>query len=677
MIKAKNIFLGLSLLATASSVTLAGSVAVGEANAEENTPTPTQASGWGHYRADAGASGFSQLNQINLSNIEDLEETWTFRTGDSKNLEKHMSRTSTQVTPILLPPEAGGHLAFCTPFNRIIALDPTTGKQRWDYDPKIDLQGKRPIRCRAVTFWQDSNLENRQKFCGQRLYVATHDRRLIAVDAKGGKICPEFGEQGVVKLYDKAAGYKADFVNSSSPAVIINDAIVVGSAVVDFAFSHAPQGSVQAYDVRDGKKLWQFDPIPNNNEDPAAATWPKAEGKIPQSFAGGANAWAPLTVDTARDLVFVPTGSASPDFFGGLRKGDNLYSNSVVALKGSTGKVVWHQQLVHHDLWDYDTPAAPMLVDLMHEGQKKAVVIQVTKQGLVFTFDRDTGEPIFEVQERPVPKSSIVGEHASPTQPFPVKPRPLIKVSKTPEDDAYGLLWFDKKACHKRLAGLHSEGLFTPLSENKTFMFPGSLGGANWGGGVFWPEKNILVVNLNTAPFEGRLIPIGSEKGKDHLVAHGKEMRVTMKDSPYIVATDTVTSPIGAPCTAPPWGKLVGIDMSKGEVLWESTLGSIHEMAPFPVPFEIELGTPNLGGAMMTAGGLTFIAATMDRRFRAFDTLTGKKLWTATLPVDAATAPMSYEINGKQYVVIAAGGHKMFSRGTGDYLIAYALPEKK
>lgn len=631
---------------------------------------------WSHYRASAGASAFSPANQVNVSNVEELETAWEFRTGDSKVMAEHMSRTSTQVTPILLPPEAGGHLALCTPFNRIIALDPETGKQRWDFDPKIDLAGKRPVRCRAVTFWQDPEVDNRSKHCGQRLYVATHDRRLIAVDAQRGGLCESFGERGEVKLYDTKSGYRPDFVNNSSPPAIVGNSIVVGSAVIDFALSHAPQGAVLAYDVRTGKKIWQFNPIPQTNDSEAAKTWPQEAGKAPRDFAGGANAWAPLSVDNDRDLIFIPTSSPSPDFYGGKRAGDNLYANSVVALRGSTGEVVWHYQLVHHDLWDYDTPAAPILVDIQKDGKSRAVVIQVTKQGLVFTFDRETGEPVYPIHERPVPQSKIAGEYSSPTQPFPEKPRPLIDVDLNPENDAFGMLWFDKVACRERLAGLHSEGIFTPVSEDKTFMFPGSLGGANWGGGTFWPEKNILVLNLNTAPFEGRLVPNAGKKAQDKVVAHGTEMTVTMKDSPYTIVTDTVTSPIGAPCTKPPWGKLVGIDMGTGEVLWESALGSIHEMAPFPVPFEINWGTPNLGGAMATGGGLTFIAATMDRRFRAFDSRTGENLWSTPLPVDAAAVPMTYELNGRQYVVIAAGGHKMFSRGTGDYIMAYALPKK-
>ncbi|MCV6621731.1 MAG: pyrroloquinoline quinone-dependent dehydrogenase [Cellvibrionaceae bacterium] len=630
---------------------------------------------WLHYRANEGASAFSSLKQINSSNVDELELAWQYRTGDSEKMADHMGRTSTQVTPILLPKEAGGHLAFCTPFNRVIALDPKTGQQRWSFDPKVNMAGTRPMRCRAVTYWQHSNTQEREKYCGRRLYVATHDRRLVAIDAKEGSLCKSFAKNGELPLYNEKSGYQPDYVNNSSSAVVVGNNIVVGSAIIDFAESHAPQGTVVAFDALSGDFRWSFDPIPKSNDHPMAKDWPRVDGKSPQDFAGGANAWAPLSVDNERDLVFIPTSSPSPDFYGGMRPGDNRYANSVVALRGATGEVVWHQQLVHHDLWDYDAPAAPVLVDINQGGKKRAVVIQVTKQGLVFTFDRETGEPVFGQEERPVPQSKIAGEYSSPTQPFPLKPRPLIDANIDPKKDAFGMLWFDKNACEKRLESLHSEGLFTPLSLQRTLMLPGSLGGANWGGASFWPKRNLLFVNLNTAPFEGELRPINPNNPGDHIVAHGSEMKVTMKGSPYMVITDTVTSPLGAPCTEPPWGKMVAIDMSSGEVRWESALGSIHDMAPFPVPFDINWGTPNLGGSMTTAGGLTFIAATMDKRFRAYDSLTGRTLWTTKLPVDATAVPMTYELDGKQYVVLAAGGHKMFNRGTGDYILAYALPD--
>lgn len=319
-----------------------------------------------------------------------------------------------------------------------------------------------------------------------------------------------------------------------------------------------------------------------------------------------------------------------------------------------------------------------MLVDIMHEGQLKPAVVQVTKQGLVFVLDRETGEPLIPVEERPVPQTAVAAEQTSPTQPFPLWPAPLLKTDISGED-AFGFTPWDRSACAKRIDALNNQGLFTPITEEKTLMLPGSLGGANWGGGVFWEEQQLLVVNVNTTPFEGQLIRQGRGDGDggDHVVAHGREMRVTMRGTPYIMSIDTVMSPLGVPCTPPPWGKLVAIDMKTGNQRWSVALGSVHEMGPLALPFEVNWGTPNLGGAMMTAGGLVFIAATMDRRLRAFDTRTGKILWTATLPVDATASPMTYQVDGRQYVLIAAGGHHMFQRGSGDYLIAYALDNKK
>jgi len=290
----------------------------------------------------------------------------------------------------------------------------------------------------------------------------------------------------------------------------------------------------------------------------------------------------------------------------------------------------------------------------------------------VFVLDRDTGEPLIPVEERPVSQNAVAGEWTSPTQPFPLWPAPLVNTDISGAD-AFGFTPWDRGACAKRIDGLNHQGLFTPITEQKTLMLPGSLGGANWGGAVFWQDEQLLVVNVNTAPFEGRLIPQGVGAAGDHVVGHGREMRVTMQDTPYVMSVDSLLSPLGVPCTPPPWGKLVAIDMTNGELRWQSALGSVHEMGPVPLPFEVNWGTPNLGGAMMTAGGLVFIGATMDRRLRAFDTKTGEVLWRATLPVDATASPMTYEIEGRQYVVIAAGGHHMFQRGSGDYLIAYAL----
>jgi quinoprotein glucose dehydrogenase len=388
---------------------------------------------------------------------------------------------------------------------------------------------------------------------------------------------------------------------------------------------------------------------------------------------GGTNAWAPMSADPERDMVFVPTGAPSPDYYGAMRPGNNLNANSVLALRLSTGQLVWRYQFTHHDLWDYDIPAQPLLTDLTADGETVPVLIQVTKQGFVFVLNRETGEPVFPVEEVPVSQSAVAGEWVSPTQPMPLSPKPIMKTSLKPED-AWGITFWDKGVCREKLEDLFSEGLFTPLQEDRwTALMPGSLGGANWGGAVFWPERKLLFVNANTAPFRARLVKTTDQAATGHTPQQGETMRVAMGGTPYTIENETLTSPLGPPCTAPPWGKLVAIDLNRGEHVWESPLGSIHQMGPFPLPFQINWGTPNLGGALVTAGGLVFIGATMDQLFRAYDANTGEVLWDHKLPADAVASPMTYAVNGKQYVVIAAGGHHMFGRDMADSILAFAL----
>jgi PQQ-like domain len=373
--------------------------------------------------------------------------------------------------------------------------------------------------------------------------------------------------------------------------------------------------------------------------------------------------------------VFVPTSAPSPDYYGALRPGRNEHANSVVALRLETGAIAWSFQLVHHDLWDYDTPAQPVLFDwTAPDGRRVPALAQVSKQGFVFVLDRRDGSPLFPVQELPVPPSTIAGEQAWPTQPFPIESLRLLPTRLAPSD-AWGLSFWDRGRCRDAIAGLRNEGIFTPLAEQPTLLFPGSLGGANWGGGAYSPEQQLLIVNVNAAPFVAQLEPgAAANTDQDHPVAGQKTMRVTMQGTPYTLAVGPLLSPLGIPCTAPPWGKLVAVDLARGRIAWQQPLGSVHEMGPFPLPWHINWGTPNLGGGLVTAGGLFFIAATMDRQFRAFDVRDGRELWTHTLPVDATATPMSYTINSRQYVLLNAGGHAMYNRGTGDYLIAFALP---
>ena len=663
------IYVFLSVVATWSCACVADNVL---ANNSVNASEVEQS--WPHYRGDVGGKGFSPLDQINTDTVADLKLAWEFKTGD---LEKYgevlKSKSALQVTPIVLPQDAGGSMLLCTPFSEVIALDPATGVQRWRFDPKVDVENNyRAAKCRGVSWWRDENV-NEAEVCRDRVIVATHDRRLIALDARTGSKCSGFGTDGEVALYNPQQGFRVGDIATTSAPVVANNRIVVGSAILDFQTTEVPIGTVEGFDAISGEKIWTYELIPdaNSTDATAKASWPENARDV----TGAANAWAPMSADLERDLVFVPTGAPATDFYGAKRPGNNLNANSVLALRLSTGELVWRFQFVHHDLWDYDTPAQPLLTDLTIKGKTLPALIQVTKQGFVFVLNRSTGEPIFPVDEVPVPQQSVVGEWVSPTQPMPRYPKPIMKTSLTP-DDAWGFTPFDTGACRKKLESMHSEGLFTPLQEDRwTSLMPGSLGGANWGGAVLWPETNTLYINANTAAFQARLVKSDTAIASGHAPKNGETMRVSMKGTPYTLENEALLSPFGVPCIKPPWGKLLALDLNSAQYSWESALGSIHEMGPVTLPFQVNWGTPNLGGALVTQGGLVFIAATMDRLFRAFDATTGEVLWDHKLPADGVASPMSYSVNGKQYVVIAAGGHHMFGRVMADSIMAFALEQ--
>ena len=614
--------------------------------------------GWLYYGGDQGGRHYSRAAQIDRSNVEDLEVAWVFRSGDMASHGDAMSNTSTQSTPILLPEAAGESLVYCTPFNRVIALDPASGEQRWSFDPQIDRRGDRPFRCRGVSYAEETRAAA-GKACRHRLYMSTHDRRLWAIDAISGEPCSGFGDGGKVKLFGQEGLVPGEVSNSSAP-VVADGVVVTGSTVIDFVRAHTPRGTVMAFDGLSGRPLWQFDPLSGH------------------AGSGSANVWAPMSVDPEHGLLYLPTSAASPDYYGVDRPGNGLYANSVVALDLHSGELRWHFQHVRHDLWDYDTPAQPILFEWRKNGRDIPALAQLTKQGFVFVFNRLTGQPLWEITEQPVPPSQIPGEQASPTQPKPIAPPQLLNPFLMPSD-AWGLTPWDRGDCADQIASLQNLGLFTPTSEKLTLMFPGSLGGPNWGGGALLGDTGMLLVNVNNVAFTGQLIPTPQDdnpdsRKQDHPAA-GHRMQVTMEGTPYNIEIGSLQSPLGIPCNPPPWGKLVAVDLLKGTIAWETALGSVHEMGPVTAPFHIEWGTPNLGGGIGTAGGLFFIGATMDRQIRAFDVSNGETLWQYTLPVDAAATPMTYVYRGKQYVVINAGGHHMFGRGVGDYLYAFALPD--
>ena len=613
--------------------------------------------GWLYYGGDQGGRHYSDATLIDRDNVADLDVAWVHRSGDVARYGEDMENTSTQSTPILLPASAGQSLVYCTPFNRVIALDPGTGAQRWEFDPKIDRSGDRTFRCRGVSYAEVPRVAE-GAHCRHRLYLATHDRKLWAIDARDGKPCSRFGNNGRIKLYGKE-GYIAGDLSSSSAPTVAGGVVVVGSGIIDFARATTPRGTVLAFDADTGKPVWQFDPLLGH---------PKS---------GSANVWAPMSVDEENGLLFLPTSAPSPDYYGVDRPGDDLYANSIVALDLTTGAVRWHFQHVRHDLWDYDTPAQPILFQWKKNGESIPALVQVTKQSFVFVLNRLTGESLWEITEHPAPPSDIPGEQIALTQPKPIAPPPLVDSFLIPSN-VWGLTPWDRGHCAKQVAALNNLGLFTPLSEQLTLMYPGSLGGANWGGGALLGDSGVLLVNINNAAFTGQLIPSASGDGANARTDHpqsGKRMQVTMEGTPYNVEIGALMSPLGIPCNAPPWGKLIAVDLYAGSVKWQAALGSVHEMGPISAPFHIDWGTPNLGGGIATDGGVFFIGATMDRQIRAFDVDTGETLWKYTLANDATATPMTYIYNGRQYVVINAGGHFMFQRGYGDYLYAFALPE--
>jgi quinoprotein glucose dehydrogenase len=615
---------------------------------------------------------FSPLTQINSNNVGELELAWTYRTGEIDRRGEGLAHAqSFQNTPSLI----AGSLIVCTPVGRLVALDPVNGRERWVFEPPAESgppgAGFMP-RCRGVAEWRDAQAPAGQH-CAHRIIWGTWKFRVHAVDAVDGRPCQGFGSNGEVTL-DAGRPIDADeFVQVSSPPVVSGEVIVVGSAISDSIRADAPSGKVRALDVRTGALRWEFDPVPRDPADPAAASWHGDSARV----TGAANVWAPMAVDTVRDLVFLPTSSASPDYYGGSRPGDNRYANSLVALRGATGEIVWHFQITHHDIWDTDLPAQPILVELRKEGRTIPAVVQLTKQGFVFVFERETGRPVFPIEERPAPQGGVDGEQLAPTQPFPTAPPPLVAQGITP-DDAWGFTPIDRSQCRKKIEALRHGPLYTPPTEQGTIYMPSFVGGANWGGGAWDPVHQLLYVNTLHAPGVVRLVrQDATPKSAGGSVQPGKEIdinagvRFPQRGSPYRVETSMLVSPLGAPCTAPPWGRLSAVDLAQGTIRWQVALGSIEKLLPLPIP--LQMGTPHAGGSVVTAGGLVFIGGTMDDKFRAYDAATGEVLWTAKLPAGGQATPMTYSASGRQYVVLAAGGHALYQTTPGDYVLAWAL----
>jgi quinoprotein glucose dehydrogenase len=614
-------------------------------------------SGWNAYGGDAGGTRYSSLTQINESNVRTLKPAWTFRTGelDIYKGTNVIEKAAFETTPILID----NTLFFSTPSCRVFALDPATGKQKWVYDPKLNLKNfYSEITTRGVSAWPSSNDQHNKK-AKRRIFIGALDGRLIALDAANGKPISTFGKNGVVDLREGLG----DDVSITSPPAVIGNIVIAGSSMGDNYKSVFSRGVVRAYDAVTGKELWRWDPLKSDTA----------------HTSGAANAWSVISVDEERNLVFIPTGCASPDYYGGNRPGDNLYANSIVALNASTGKMIWHFQVVHHDIWDYDIASQPMLIDITRDSRKIPAVAVGTKMGHIFILDRVTGQPLFPFEERDVPVSDIRGEHSAQTQPFPVLPKPL-GLQKVSVSDAWGPTPALKKEAEEKISRYINKGTFTPPSLQGTLVTPGNVGGIHWGGMCFDPTKQVLYTNINWLAAIIRLIP-RKELEADNKKNSKKSMRAEtgmQTGTPYVMKRDYLFEIIDNNNwfvqTTPPWGTLNAIDISTGNDKWQVPIGFMMDTTKYPDAKK--WGSLNLGGAIVTAGNLVFVAATRDGYFRAFHAETGELLWETLLPAGGQATPMTYSVNGKQYVAIAAGGHGKFLTAMGDYLVSYALENK-
>ncbi len=605
------------------------SLAVGGAHPERE---------WRYYGGDAGSRRYSSLDQINRSNARHLRVAWTYHTGDSRR----RPQTTMECTPIV----ADGVMYVTSPLLKVIALDAATGREIWRFDPFATLNYANPnaesIRGvnRGVAYWE--SVDDRRILC-------TAASNLICLDARTGKLVPDFGDKGYVDL---TQGLGRDITgllyDVTSPGIVYKDLIVLGSEV-DEGPEPAGPGHVRAFDVRTGKMQWIFHTIPQPGEF-GHDTWEGDSWKT----VGGANDWGGLSLDEKRGWVFLATGSCAFDFYGGQRLGQNLFANCVIALDATTGKRIWHYQVVHHDLWDRDLPSLPILCTVNHNGRHVDAVAQVTKFSRVFLLDRETGQPLFPVEERTAPASDVPGERAWPTQPYPLKPPPYTRMEFTedqvtdisPEAHAYVM------EIYKKVRGGRT---FEPPSEQGSIVFPGFDGGTDWGGGSFDPATGLLYVNANSEPWIVTLVRTKPGTSYPYAIT-GYNRFVDQEDYPAI---------------KPPWGELVAIDLNRGEIAWRTLLGEYKELKARGIP---QTGVYSIGGSVVTAGGLVFIGAAKDEMFRAFDKTNGKVLFETPLPAGGYASPAIYEVKGKQYVVIAAGGGGKPRTKSGDTYVALALP---
>jgi quinoprotein glucose dehydrogenase len=701
-----------------------------------NTYKPDDNGDWQVYAGSKKSIRYSSLKQIDTSTVKQLQVAWVHHTNDADV----QASSQIQCNPIIV----NGILYGTTPHLRLIALDATTGEQKWIFNPEKYLAGKMNFsqnNNRGVTYWQSGD-DKRILYCaGSTLY---------ALNALTGEPIKTFGNDGTIDLHDNLGlGNTKSYVGATSPGIIFKDLYILGSRVNETA--DAAPGHIRAYDVRTGKLRWIFHTIPHPGE-LGYSSW---DDKNAWKHMGGANCWTGFSMDEKRGMLFVPTGSASFDFYGGKRKGSDLFANCILALNANTGKLIWHYQVVHHDLWDRDLPTAPALVTVKHNGKYIDALAQPTKHGFIFVLNRLTGKPIYPVVETPVPtKSELVGEKPWPTQPIPTLPKPFVRQSFTEKDINPYLSPESKAEVLSRLKGYRNGSLFLPPGKHPSIVFPGFDGGAEWGGPAYDPETGVLYINATEMVYALTMVdatkaPVKEENFaeagsrlfmKNCMICHGEnrkgsgdypsliniekkynkeqiltlletgrrmmpsfkqvpaqekeaivsfitsnesdEKKMFVKDNvapdPYLDLPYRMTgynkflSQEGLPVITPPWGTLNAINLNTGKILWKVPLGENEEMMKKGYPIT---GTENYGGPVVTAGGLIFIAATKDEKIRAFDKQNGKLLWEAKLPAAGFATPSVYQVNGKEYLVIACGGGKIGAR-SGDAYVAFALPGK-
>ncbi|MFN6995392.1 MAG: glucose/quinate/shikimate family membrane-bound PQQ-dependent dehydrogenase [Aquincola tertiaricarbonis] len=639
---------------------------------------------WHAYGRTGAGQRYSPLSQITPQNVDQLEVAWHYRTGDVRGRPGDPEETTFEVTPL----KVGNRLFLCTPHQSVVALDATTGQQLWRYEPQIQGAGALALQhltCRGLSYHAprtagtaapDASVATAASApatpppdapCRNKLFMPTADGRVIALDPGTGARCQTFGVDGQIDLWTQMPNVKPGAYYSTSPVVVTQRLLIVGGTVLDNVSTQEASGVIRAYDIDTGALVWNWD----SGNPEATEPLPPGQTYTPNS----PNSWSISSVDEALGLVYIPLGNQPPDQWGGQRsEAVEKYSSSVVALELATGKVRWVFQTVHHDLWDYDVPAQPTLVDLTIDNRLVPALVQPTKQGELFVLDRRTGQPVHAVTEDPVPQGAAEGDRTAPTQ-----PRSALSFNPPPlrERDMWGATMFDQLACRIAFKRLRYEGRYTPPSTQGTLVYPGNFGVFNWGGVSVDPQRQIVFATPTYLAFVSQLVPRqddstmyvqGKDKPNDSLPALNENF-----GAPFAVKLSAFTSQLGLPCQAPPWGYVAGADLVSGQTIWMHKNGTVRDSSPLPLPFR--MGVPNLGGPITTAGGVAFLSGTLDYYVRAYDITNGKQLWQHRLPAGGQATPMTYlGADGRQYLVVAAGGHGSLGTRTGDSVIAYALP---